>query len=455
MFTVFAKLLDPVLIALSALAIHHFYRHGAGIDDWGVFSVLEVALVMLLFPAFGAYRVEPGKPKATLLINSGLALACTHGLVCVVALVAGQPGPTQQIDMLVWLALSATLLGSYRLAYLLYAIQRWQERDARNRVVLVASVSEAVGTLQRLEATPQSGLHAIAVYDEVAAPGTFLRGVPVLTDFSQLQALVGKREVSELWLTCTLSARGEFERFTRAFRHDFVNIRYIPDLRGMSLANVGSVAALGLPSINLVVSPEARDRVWAKELFDRVFAACVLFGLSPLLLGIAAAVKLSSPGPVFFRQKRKGADGNEFHIYKFRSMRVHHEEHGVLTQARRGDSRITRVGAFLRKTSLDELPQFLNVLLGQMSVVGPRPHAIEHDELYKDQVRDYMYRYRIKPGITGWAQVNGLRGETDRIEKMADRVIYDLHYIQNWSFALDMKIVLMTVLKVIHNRDAY
>jgi len=174
-----------------------------------------------------------------------------------------------------------------------------------------------------------------------------------------------------------------------------------------------------------------------------------------LMLVIATAVKLSSRGPVLFTQRRKGADGQVFRIFKFRSMTVHASDEGVLKQAMRNDPRVTRVGAVLRRTSLDELPQFLNVLMGDMSVVGPRPHAIEHDALYQTVVDDYIHRYRIKPGITGWAQVNGFRGETDRIEKMQGRVDHDLYYLRNWSFALDMRIVIATVMKGLKHSNAY
>jgi len=164
-----------------------------------------------------------------------------------------------------------------------------------------------------------------------------------------------------------------------------------------------------------------------------------------LLLLIAAMVKLSSPGPVLFRQQRLGIDGQPFNVYKFRTMRQHQDGGGV-TQAVRGDPRVTRVGAFLRRTSLDELPQFINVLRGEMSVVGPRPHAMEHNELYKELIDRYMLRHRVKPGITGWAQINGLRGQTDTVEKMRKRIEFDIYYIQHWSFQLDLRIILRTAL---------
>jgi lipopolysaccharide/colanic/teichoic acid biosynthesis glycosyltransferase len=180
-----------------------------------------------------------------------------------------------------------------------------------------------------------------------------------------------------------------------------------------------------------------------------------LLGLSPLLAVIAVAVKLSSPGPALFRQKRKGADGRIFTMYKFRTMRVHTEAPGILRQAVRHDPRVTKLGAFLRHTSLDELPQFFNVLRGDMSVVGPRPHALEHDDLYRNVVAGYIHRYRIKPGITGWAQINGYRGETDRIEKMERRVAHDLYYLGNWSFGLDMRIIAATIVRGFVHSNAY
>ena len=166
------------------------------------------------------------------------------------------------------------------------------------------------------------------------------------------------------------------------------------------------------------------------------------------------AVKLTSKGPILFKQYRTGANGQDFKVYKFRSMVVHDEEDGKVTQAKRGDSRITPVGAFMRRTSLDELPQFINVLQGRMSIVGPRPHALAHNEHYKTLVESYMQRHMVKPGITGWAQVNGFRGETDTIDKMANRVEYDLYYIENWSVWFDLKIILLTILKGFIHKNA-
>jgi putative colanic acid biosynthesis UDP-glucose lipid carrier transferase len=191
-----------------------------------------------------------------------------------------------------------------------------------------------------------------------------------------------------------------------------------------------------------------------KRLSDIVLSCLILVLLSPLMLAIAIGVKLTSPGPVLFRQRRYGLDGREIMVYKFRSMTVC-EDGDVIRQATRNDRRITKLGAVLRKTSLDELPQFINVIQGRMSVVGPRPHAVAHNEQYRKLIKGYMVRHKVKPGITGWAQVNGCRGETELLEKMQARIDFDLQYLRNWSLKLDLMIVARTVFIVLRDRHAF
>jgi len=191
-----------------------------------------------------------------------------------------------------------------------------------------------------------------------------------------------------------------------------------------------------------------------KRASDLVLASLILLLISPLLLAVAVGIKLDSPGPVIFRQRRNGLAGEEIVVYKFRSMTTQDDGASVV-QARRGDPRVTRFGAFLRRTSLDELPQFVNVLQGRMSIVGPRPHAVAHNTMYRELIRAYMVRHKVRPGITGWAQVNGLRGETETVEKMRERVEYDLEYLRNWSLALDLQIILRTIRLVLFDRQAY
>jgi putative colanic acid biosynthesis UDP-glucose lipid carrier transferase len=191
-----------------------------------------------------------------------------------------------------------------------------------------------------------------------------------------------------------------------------------------------------------------------KRCSDFVLALLIIALLSPLFLATALAVKLSSPGPEIFRQRRYGLDGNEIVVYKFRTMTVT-EDGASIAQATRHDPRLTRVGALLRKTSLDELPQFLNVLQGRMSIVGPRPHAVAHNEMYRKLIKGYMLRHKVRPGITGWAQVNGYRGETETLDKMKARIDYDLEYLRNWSLRLDLYIVARTLWVVLKGDHAY
>jgi putative colanic acid biosynthesis UDP-glucose lipid carrier transferase len=210
----------------------------------------------------------------------------------------------------------------------------------------------------------------------------------------------------------------------------------------------------GVPVVGICETPFTGTNELVKRVSDLVLATLILVLISPLMLLIALGVKLSSPGPVLFKQRRNGLDGSEITVLKFRSMRTQ-DDGNVVPQATRNDPRTTAFGAFLRRSSLDELPQFFNVLQGTMSIVGPRPHAVAHNEEYRRLIKAYMVRHKVKPGITGWAQVNGHRGETDTLEKMAARVEYDLEYLRNWSLGLDLQIIVRTVRLLFFDRHAY
>ncbi|MCA3842600.1 undecaprenyl-phosphate glucose phosphotransferase, partial [Burkholderia sp.] len=327
------------------------------------------------------------------------------------------------------------LLG--RAALLALALTRDGPRARQRRVAVVGATAYGRVAIERMQLAPNGPFVAACVFDDdaQAAAGGMggIGGVPVIDDWNALRDLIRGGGIDEVWLTLPMSHEWRIQRIVRELRDEFVELRLLPDVRQMAVVDRSATDVLGMPAINLATTPRSAPELWAKFAFDRLFAFGVLIPLLPLLSMLAIAVKLSSPGPVLFRQRRKGVDGREFDILKFRTMRVHRVQPGVVRQASRNDSRITRVGAFLRRTSLDELPQFFNVLFGQMSVVGPRPHAIEHDDFYRQLIDCYMYRYRVRPGITGWAQVNGYRGETRKVEAMAARVKFDLFYMQNWS----------------------
>ena len=209
-----------------------------------------------------------------------------------------------------------------------------------------------------------------------------------------------------------------------------------------------------MPVVSVCETPFTGVNGLVKRISDIVLASLILILIMPVLIAVAIAVKYSSPGPIIFKQRRYGLNGDEITVYKFRSMTVC-ENGNEVKQAQRNDARVTRVGAFIRKTSLDELPQFINVLQGRMSIVGPRPHAVAHNELYRKQIKGYMIRHKVKPGITGWAQVNGLRGETETLDKMQARIEFDLDYLRNWSVTLDIKIILMTAIMMLRQPQAY
>jgi len=228
----------------------------------------------------------------------------------------------------------------------------------------------------------------------------------------------------------------------------------VPDVFGISIIQGRLQDIHGVPVVCLCDTPFTGSHLLMKRASDIVLASAILLLIWPLMLAIAVGVKLGSPGPVIFRQRRNGLDGDEIVVWKFRSMRTQ-DDGPVVQQATRGDPRITPFGAFLRRTSLDELPQFINVLQGRMSIVGPRPHAVAHNEEYRRLIKAYMVRHKVRPGITGWAQIHGHRGETDTLDKMQARVEYDLSYLRNWSLLMDLQIIARTIKLVFFDRKAY
>lgn len=269
-------------------------------------------------------------------------------------------------------------------------------------------------------------------------------------------AFVRANRVDDVIIALPWSAENQLTEIVEQIRELPINIYLGSDLVGFSLTFRPSPSHYNdLPLVEIVDKPMSDWSVVFKFIEDMLLASLALLIFLPLMVLIAIAIKLDSRGPVLFRQKRLGFNNKEFFVYKFRSMENSTSASKVTVQAKRNDPRTTRVGRFIRATSLDELPQLFNVLSGSMSLVGPRPHAIDHNEEYSEKIRGYFSRHRVKPGITGWAQVNGLRGGTDVLEKMEARVRYDLYYADNWSLLFDLKILAMTVFVVLFRRDAY
>ena len=478
-----ARGLDVTLIVSGAvLASQIRFDDIAQRSFYAAFVAFSAAFALAMFPAFGVYQSWRGRSKAGLAGQIALAWLMVQGCALVLMFSLHRIDFVSRLWFAYWTALSGGALIAVRL--FVHAVLAHMRHAGLNlhQIAVVGCGPHGDAIARKIGAAPASGfrlaaafnldvggthgVHAVsaaAVRAELAESEKSrvrevtpaLAGVPMFDDLSEFAAFVRTHGVHELWLALPLSHERLILDLVAEFRNDLVNIRFMPDVRSVALFDGGMIDLLGVPAINLIASPLSPHALTQKELFDRLFAAVVLIALAPALIAIALAIKLSSRGPVLFKQKRKGACGRVFTIYKFRSMRVHTEKPGTVRQATRKDARITRVGAFLRRTSLDELPQFFNVLRGDMSVVGPRPHALEHDDLYRKVVAGYIDRYRIKPGITGWAQINGFRGETDRLEKMERRVEHDLYYLRNWSFALDMRIIAATIFKGFVHSNAY
>jgi Undecaprenyl-phosphate glucose phosphotransferase len=458
---VLARLLDVALVLLGALAASGYRPRGVehAVDDW-TFVAFSVACTLLLFPLFGVYRSWRGRSK--LRLAGHISIAWLAAQACAVALMflLHQTSLVSRLWSAYWTL--NTLVALVVSRYVVHSIRtRIRSAGYDLRTVGVIGVgAHCEKVLARIMASPASGFRAVAHFvsqSTLSQPAEPLdaTGSVTCSALATFAAYVRENNVREVWVALPMSEEQTLRDILDEFSGDLVNIRFIPDVQSLAMFGGEMIELMGAPAINLVASPLSGAALLQKAIFDRLFAITALLFVSPVMLVIAIAVKLTSKGPVFFRQTRKGADGRTFQIFKFRTMYAHVEKAGVVQQATRNDPRITPLGGFLRRTSLDELPQFLNVLRGEMSVVGPRPHATAHDDHYQKIVDGYIHRYRIKPGITGWAQVNGFRGETDRIEKMQGRVEYDLYYLRNWSLKLDIRIVIATVMKGLVHRNAY
>ena len=260
--------------------------------------------------------------------------------------------------------------------------------------------------------------------------------------------------VKEVYITLPLGSQPRILELLKSVQGTTASIFFVPDVFGISIIQGRLQDINGVPVVGICETPFTGTNELTKRLSDVVMASIILAVIAPVLLVIALGVKLTSPGPVLFRQRRNGLDGSEICVYKFRSMTTQ-ENGSAVAQPTKVEARITRFGSFLRRTSLDELPQFINVLQGHMSIVGPRPHAVAHHEKYRELIRAYMVRHKVKPGITGWAQVNGLRGETETIEKMEACVGFDLEYLRNWSLGLDLEIIMRTLRVAVFERKAH
>jgi putative colanic acid biosynthesis UDP-glucose lipid carrier transferase len=326
-----------------------------------------------------------------------------------------------------------------------------------NRSVVIAGMTEnGLRFARQLEANPDYGYQVAGFYDDRSTRDklNISNQYPVLGDFNDLVEVARDGEWDQIYLALPIESKKRISHLLDRLSDTATPIRMLPDYFTSNLIQSKYMEIVNTPILCVYDTPFSSNNAVIKRFEDILIGSMILILILPVMLIIAAAVKFTSKGPVIFKQTRYGLKGEEIKVWKFRTMTVC-ENGAEVRQATRNDCRITRLGSFLRKTSLDELPQFFNVLLGDMSIVGPRPHAVAHNEQYRALIPGYMLRHLVKPGITGWAQINGWRGETDTLYKMRKRLEFDLEYMREWSLWLDIKIIFFTIFKGFTDKNAY
>ena len=440
-----AAFLEPGLIVLCFLAVNRYF----GEPIMRPAMTLCLLVFALTFPGGNRFNDHPAKALVDVLsswvVLLGILFLCGY---------ATNSLHYFEDPVLLWWALitpvlqmSAVMLGQ--------RFVKWQASAPGSQRAAVIVGAGALGHKVARALLDSQGVSCLGFFDDRHPDRLHAEASSQLIGpLHQLSEFVRNNSVREVYITLPLGSQPRIVELLEGVQGTTASLFFVPDVFGISIIQGRLQDISGVPVVGICETPFTGTNELIKRISDVVISLAILVLISPLLLVVAIGVKLSSPGPVIFKQRRNGLDGEEIIVYKFRSM--HAMDNGsVVRQATKDDPRITRFGAFLRRSSMDELPQFINVLQGRMSIVGPRPHAVAHNEEYRKLIKAYMVRHKVKPGITGWAQVNGLRGETDTIDKMKTRVEYDLEYLRNWSLALDLQIILRTLRLVIFDRHAY
>ncbi|MDP3842576.1 MAG: undecaprenyl-phosphate glucose phosphotransferase [Oxalobacteraceae bacterium] len=455
----FLRRLADVVVLGAAAHLASYLGFNAPLDTatpiHTVLLYLCCALAFFIFPQSGMYASWRGRfmPFMFGRLITSWALVLLIGLFF--SFLIHRVGELSRLWLFYWYLTGIAFLAMYRVVvYLSLHFLRSKGFNTK-RAVIVGYGHTGQEMHKRARQQYWSGYDVVAVYaDDKDALNLNTPSFVRIKTLAEIHDYVVANHINEIWITLPISASPQLHDLQYLLRNALVDIRWVPDMLGLQILSNRMVDFLGLPTVDLNRPVSRGPRGMFKHLLDKLFAAVALTALSPVFAVIAICIKYTSPGPVFFKQTRLGLNGKQFMIYKFRTMKLH-REHNQITQATKNDTRITPIGQLLRRTSLDELPQFINVLLGDMSVVGPRPHAMQHNQMYEELLDLYLARHRVKPGITGWAQIHGLRGETDTLVKMEKRVQFDLHYIRNWSLLMDFRILVWTTFKGWSGKNAY
>jgi Undecaprenyl-phosphate glucose phosphotransferase len=443
------KQLDP-LIVVSMFALCALLNGGKVTPPMGAVAVLAFIISSRVFGRSERDEDLAGKPFA--FIFSRIALEWIS-VVCILLLAGFALKVTAQfsrLTMLTWFALTPFALYAAHMGRLR---ARWMisNSDLAPSYLIIGANSVGFELFRRL---PRKGFLGFFDFRSADRLPDTIDPAHLIGHCKDVAEFARTHGVTSIYIALPLSNVPRIGEMVRELRDTTASIYFVPDVFAFDLIQGRLVEINGMPAISVCDTPFHGMDAVMKRVTDIVLASAALLVLSPLMVLIALAVRLTSAGPILFRQRRYGLNGEEIIVYKFRSMKVC-EDGPVVSQATKSDQRVTPLGRILRSTSLDELPQLLNVLEGKMSVVGPRPHAVAHNELYRKLISGYMIRHKVRPGITGLAQVNGLRGETETVEKMRERVRFDLEYLSHWSPWLDVKIICKTLWVIARDRNAY
>ena len=455
------RLLD--LVVVLACGVLSYYYSAAyeiflalgidGLPDRYLKVILfAVFLTAVLFPLFSIYRVWRGTSTLSEIKNLTLAWAAVGLLLMGLAFVTKSGADYSRSWMGLWLF--STWASLVCLRAVLRIVLSWLRSNGFNHrhIVIIGIGDQAAVVAERLQRSTWFGLEISALFGLGAtASPSWLSGKKLLTEYAELRQYVDDNDVDQVWISLPHSEEKVIRKVIAVLEGSSTEVRYVPDIFEYQLMHHSLSEIAGVPVVNISYSAIDGMNEVIKNIEDYVLAFILFILSSPLMLVLAIGVKMSSPGPILYRQRRVGWNGKQFTMYKFRTMPVEAEKESGPIWASAVDHRATKFGSFLRKTSLDELPQLFNVLQGKMSLIGPRPERPHFVEKYKDEVPHYMRKHLVKAGLTGWAQVHGWRGNTC----LHTRIEHDLYYIENWSLWLDIKIIIMTIFRGLVHKNAY
>ncbi|MGZ8202604.1 MAG: undecaprenyl-phosphate glucose phosphotransferase [Burkholderiales bacterium] len=453
LFTAALRVSDPSIAIIVGFIVYRAYL-GEWLPPEHYLLLLGVAALTIfaILPSFRLYEPQRGASLADELRQLFLAWALLGALMGGVLFATKSGIAFSRVWVMLWLAGSFTATAALR-ASMRLLLRHLRKRGRNLRHIVIAGAGELGRAIaERLGVATWAGLNVIGFFDDdPAKQGTNVAGRPVIGPVDQVGERVAAGGIDQVWIALPLRAEQQIRDILDALRDHSVDVRFVPDIYSFHLLNHSFTEVAGLPVISLTETPIAGTNRVIKSIEDYLIAALLLLVTLPLWLLLAVGVKITSAGPVFYRQERITWNGQRFSMLKFRSMPQDAEAASGPVWARHREARATRFGAFLRRYSLDELPQLVNVLRGDMSLVGPRPERPEFVQRFRQQIPGYMQKHLVKAGITGWAQVNDLRGDTD----LEQRIKCDLYYIDNWSIWFDLRILGLTLWHILTSRNAH